>query len=70
MYPTNTLHMAFSICEVFMWLVCPVVGLLRHVNDFAMLKAMQERNFYLRGTLCLWGEKTLCALQEWSSSLK
>ena len=32
------LHMAFSICEVFAWLVCPVVGLLGLANDFAMLK--------------------------------
>ena len=30
--------MAFSICEVFAWLVCPVVGLLGLANDFAMLK--------------------------------
>ena len=32
------LHMAFSICEVFAWLVCPVVGLLGLANNFAMLK--------------------------------
>lgn len=39
----SLLHMAFSICKVFAWLVCPVVGLLRHANDFVKLSHTREK---------------------------
>ena len=43
------LHMAFSIAKFFAWLVCPVVGLLRHANDFAMLKSHAREKPLLTG---------------------
>lgn len=38
----SLLHMAFSICEVFAWLVCLIVGLLRP-NDFVKLSHTREK---------------------------